>query len=162
MVHTLVGLNPTLPHRIGRVGLATPIRGITIPQEAQSKILATTLGRSSRCGYSLPRRVFSSGAAAVARGRIRKSQRNQSFKRYATAVRRKDLKAGCNRPGDSPQERSCHKQALFPRKPTKIPDRAMEAARSGSVGTVAALRIELRERGAAAQGVEAAQSRPVT
>ena len=50
----------TLLFPAGSVELVSPrrSRGIVIPQQTLSKILATTPGRSNRCGYSLPQRVF--------------------------------------------------------------------------------------------------------
>src|SRR5205085_7394200 len=89
MVHSLAGLNPTLPAWIGRVGpTANPIQNC--PHNART-FETMWIFPPAMC-------VFLLGAAAVARGRIRKSQRNQSFKRYATAVRRKDLR-GMSSPG---------------------------------------------------------------
>ena len=103
--------------------------------------------------------LFSSFAAAVARGRIRKSQRNQSFKRYATAVRRKDLRAQCHRPRrHAPGKIASQASFVAEKAKTKAPDR--EAGRSGSFGTAAAPWSAPGERRAAAQGVGAAQSRP--
>ena len=106
MVHSLAGLNPTLPAWIGRVGpTANPIQNC--PHNART-FETMWIFPPAMC-------VFLLGAAAVARGRIRKSQRNQSSKRYATDMRRKDLKSG----GPARLARknmTCHKPVLFPSK----------------------------------------------
>src|SRR5258705_8399330 len=108
MVHALAGLNPTLPRRIGRVGLGTPIRGSRIPEgKRDPKFLPQSPDVSSPNSMWIitpAARCFSSGAASVARGGIRKSQRNQSFKRYATDMRRKDLKGNGSLKAINPQE----------------------------------------------------------
>src|SRR5258705_3228281 len=97
----------TLPFPGGSVELVSALRSADRHPKGNAiqnlrHIVRTVRGRVLR-GFTPAAYCFSSGAASVARGGIRKSQRNQSFKQYATAMRRKDLKGNTSSQSNTPE-----------------------------------------------------------
>jgi hypothetical protein len=117
MVHTLADFNRTLPRMTGRVGLDSLLHGTSSQRKRDPKLSPQlqTMRSDFDEGLSPATYCFSAGVASVAWGGIRKCRRNQSFKRCATTMRRKDPKGRRDiaRRKWAARLMTCHKPVLF-------------------------------------------------